>query len=156
MEVVILLLLGVILIIAEFFVSGGILGLLGVGAIIGSLFMAGYDIGHMSMSVAIAFIVAIIAAIILFRSIGMERGIFRRIILSDRTSTELGYVSSVNRLELIGLEGVTVTPLRPSGTALFENERIDVVSEGAFIPKDQRSEERSVGKNTRCMCYQTK
>ncbi len=138
MEVVILLLLGIILIIAEFFVSGGILGFLGIGAIVGSLFMAGYDIGHMSMSVAIAFIVAIIAAIILFRSIGLEKGIFRHIILRDRTSTELGYVSSVNRLELIGLEGVTVTPLRPSGTALFENERIDVVSDGAFIPNDQK------------------
>src|SRR5690625_2689272 len=48
MEVVILLLLGIILIVAEFFVAGGILGLLGVGAIIGSLFMAGYDIDRKS------------------------------------------------------------------------------------------------------------
>lgn len=138
MEVVILLLLGIILIVAEFFVTGGILGLLGVGSIIGALFMAGYDIGHMSLSIAIAFIVAIIASVILFRSIGMEKGIFRHIILRDRTSTELGYVSTVNRLELIGLEGVTVTPLRPSGTALFENERIDVVSEGNFVEVDEK------------------
>lgn len=138
MEVVILLLLGIILIVAEFFVTGGILGLLGIGSIIGSLFMAGYDIGHMSMSIAIAFIVSIIASVVLFRSIGMEKGIFRHIILRNRTSTELGYVSSVNRLELIGLEGVTVTQLRPSGTALFENERIDVVSEGNFIESDQK------------------
>lgn len=138
MEVVILLLLGIILIIAEFFVTGGILGLLGVGSIIGSLFMAGYDIGHMSLSIAIAFIVAIIASIILFRSIGMEKGIFRHIVLRDRTTTELGYVSSVNRLELIGLEGVTVTQLRPAGTALFGSERIDVVSEGSFVESDQQ------------------
>lgn len=138
MEVVILLLLGIILIVAEFFVTGGILGLLGVGSIIASLFMAGYDIGHMSMSIAIAFVVAILASIILFRSIGMEKGIFRHIILRNRTITELGYVSSVNRLELIGLEGVTVTQLRPSGTALFDNERIDVVSEGNFISVDQK------------------
>lgn len=138
MEAIILLLLGIILIVAEFFVPGGILGLIGVGSIIGSLFMAGYDFGHMSMSISIAFIVAIIASIILYRSIGMEKGIFRHIILKNRTTTELGYVSSVNRLELIGLEGVTVTPLRPSGTALFENERIDVVSEGEFIQNDQK------------------
>jgi membrane-bound serine protease (ClpP class) len=138
MEAVILLLLGIILIVAEFFVPGGILGLLGIGSILGSLFMAGYDIGHMSMSIAIAFLVAIIASVILFRSVGMEKGVFRHIILRDRTTTELGYVSSVNRLELIGLEGITVTQLRPSGTALFNNERIDVVSEGNFVPIDKK------------------
>ncbi|MFC4558857.1 nodulation protein NfeD [Virgibacillus kekensis] len=132
-EAIILLILGVVLIIAEFFVPGGIIGLLGIGAVVGSLIMSGQDIGHMAMSVGIAFIVAMIAAVILFRTIGMEKGFFRHIILKDRTTTELGYVSSINRLELIGLEGKTVTPLRPSGTAVFDNERIDVVSEGGFV-----------------------
>lgn len=133
MEAVILLLLGIVLIITEFFVTGGILGLLGVGSVIGSLFLAGYDLGHMSLSIAIAFVVAIVVAVVLFKSIGMEKGFFRHIILRDRTSTELGYVSTVNRLELIGLEGVTVTQLRPAGTALLDQERIDVVSEGDFV-----------------------
>src|SRR5690625_791764 len=100
--------------------------------------MSAYDFGHMLISIAIALVVAIVAAVILYRSVGMEKGIFRHIVLRNRTTTELGYVSSVNRLELIGLEGVTVTQLRPSGTALFENERIDVVSEGNFISLDQK------------------
>lgn len=138
MEAIILLILGIILIVVEFFVAGGIIGLLGVGSIIGSLFMAGYDFTHMSMSVAIAFVVAIVAAVILFKSIGMERGLFRHIVLRDRTTTELGYVSSVNREELIGAEGVTVTPLRPAGTAVFDDERLDIVSEGSFIELDKR------------------
>src|SRR5699024_10699737 len=43
MESVILIVLGMVLIIAEFFVAGGILGIIGVGAIVTSLFMAGYD-----------------------------------------------------------------------------------------------------------------
>src|SRR5699024_6347323 len=116
----------------------GILGLLGVGSIIGSLFLSGYDIGHMSLSIAIAFVVAVVAAVVLFRSIGLEKGIFRRIVLKDRTSTELGYVSSVSRMELMGLEGITVTPLRPAGTALLDRERIDVVSEGGFIEENKR------------------
>ncbi|MGJ9457008.1 NfeD family protein [Oceanobacillus sp. CF4.6] len=136
MEAIVLLLLGIILIVAELFVPGGILGFLGIGAIIGSLFLSGYDIGHMSMSIGIAFLVTLVAAIILFRRIGMDKGIFRHIILKDSTKTELGYVSSVNRLELLGLEGETVTPLRPSGIGLFENERIDIVSEGSFIEKN--------------------
>ncbi|HLS59611.1 MAG TPA: nodulation protein NfeD [Virgibacillus sp.] len=133
MEAIALLVLGIILIITEFFVAGGVLGLLGVGAIIASLFMSGYDLGHMSLSISIAFIVAVIAGFILFKSIGMERGLFKHLILRDRTSTDLGYVSSVNRSELVGLVGITVTPLRPSGTAEVNKERIDVVSEGNFI-----------------------
>ena len=138
MEAIVLLVIGIALIAAEFFVPGGILGLLGAGAVIGSLFMSGYDLGHMAMSVSIAFLVALIAAVILFRQIGMDKGIFRHVILKDSTATELGYVSSVNRLELIGLEGNAVTPLRPSGTAELDGERIDVVSEGGFIDANKR------------------
>ncbi|WP_106498530.1 NfeD family protein [Lentibacillus sp. Marseille-P4043] len=136
-EAIFLLILGIILIIAEFFVPGGIVGLLGIGSILGSLFLSGQDIGHMAMSVSIALIIAIAAAVILFKMMGMDKGFFRHVILKDTTSTELGYVSSTNRLELIGLEGKTVTPLRPSGAALFDEERIDVVSEGSFIPEDK-------------------
>ncbi|WP_407939238.1 NfeD family protein [Oceanobacillus salinisoli] len=133
MEAIVLLLIGIILIIAELFVPGGILGLIGVGAILGSLLMSGYDLGQMSMSVGIAFLVAIISSVILFRRIGLDKGVFRHIILRDRTTTELGYVSTANRLELIGKEGVAVTSLRPSGIGEFTDERIDVVSEGSFI-----------------------
>ncbi|AUJ26228.1 MULTISPECIES: NfeD family protein [Virgibacillus] len=138
MEAVILLILGIGLIIAEFFVPGGVLGLIGAGAIIGSLFMSGYDIGHMSLSIGIAFLLSLIVSIILFRRMGMDKGIFRHIILKDQTTTEQGYVSSVNRLELIGLEGITVTPLRPAGTAVFDQERLDVISEGRFIDENKK------------------
>jgi len=47
--------------------------------------------------------------------------------------SEEGYVASTARVELVGLDGVAVTDLRPSGTALFGGERVDVVSEGAFV-----------------------
>lgn len=133
MEAIVLLVLGIILVIAEFFVPGGIVGILGMGCVVASLFMSGQDIGQMSMSIGIAFLISLIASVILFRTIGMEKGVFRHIILKDKTSTELGYVSTVNRLELIGLEGTTLTPLRPSGSARFDDERLDVVSEGRFI-----------------------
>ncbi|WP_096270626.1 NfeD family protein [Paucisalibacillus globulus] len=133
MEAIIILILGIALLIAEFFVPGGILGILGIGAIIGSLFMSGANVGHMMTSVAIAFLVAVIASVILFRRIGLDKGIFRHVILKDRTTTELGYVSNQNRLDLIGMEGIAATGLRPSGVAIINNERIDVVTEGSFI-----------------------
>lgn len=58
--------------------------------------------------------------------------------MRDSTNTESGYVSSRSRLELIGKTGVALTSMRPSGTALIEDERIDVVTEGTFIAKDQK------------------
>lgn len=136
METIILLIAGIILVVLEFFVSGGILGAIGVGSIIASLFMAGYDVVQMAFSLSIASIIAIFAAIILFKWVGTERGFLKKIILSDRTTTELGYVSSDERTELIGAYGTAVTGMRPAGTMQYGDERIDVVSEGTFINKD--------------------
>ncbi|WYV02281.1 NfeD family protein [Oceanobacillus sp. FSL H7-0719] len=135
MEAILLLIIGIVLIIVEFFIPGGIVGLLGVGAVIGSLFMSGYDIGHMAFSISVAFIVAVVIAIVLYKRIGLDKGLFRHVILKDQTLTELGYVSSANRLELIGLEGVAITSLRPSGIGKFDDEQLDIVSEGNFIEK---------------------
>lgn len=135
MEAIILLLLGIVLIVAELFVPGGILGSIGIGAILVSLFMSGYDIGQMSLSIGIAFLVAVIASVILFRRIGLDKGVFRHIILKESTSTELGYVSNFNRTELVGQDGVAVTALRPSGIADIGDDRVDVVSDGSFIDK---------------------
>lgn len=132
-EAIILLILGIVLIVIEIFAPGGILGFIGIGAIVGALFMSSNDPGHMAMSIAIALIASIIVAVVLFKTIGLEKGVFRHVILQDSTATEQGYVSSVNRSELVGKEGIAVTPLRPSGAAEFEGERLDVVSEGAFI-----------------------
>lgn len=44
-----------------------------------------------------------------------------------------GYVSAPQRQELVGQLGVAVTDLRPSGVAEVNGERIDVVTEGAFV-----------------------
>ncbi|MFC7320925.1 NfeD family protein [Halobacillus campisalis] len=137
-EAIILLILGIGLIVTEFFVTSGFLGIIGVVAVVTSLMMSSADMGQMALSIGIALVVTIVASIILFKTIGMERGFFKRVILNDSTSSEKGYVSSVTRLELIGLVGETVTPLRPAGTAVFEEERLDVVTEGNFIGANQR------------------
>lgn len=137
-EAIILLILGMVLIFAEIFVPGGLIGFLGVGAVVGSLYMSTDNVSHMSMSIVIALVVAIITATVLIKTIGLEKGFLRKIILKDATTTEKGYVSTVTKLELIGMEGTTVTPLRPAGTALIGNERLDVVSEGGYIESQQK------------------
>ncbi|REJ10625.1 NfeD family protein [Halobacillus trueperi] len=136
-EAIILLVLGIGLVIAEFFLPGGIAGIAGVVAIVSSLMLSSADMGHMAMSIGIALLVTIVVSIVLFKFVGLERGFFRHIILNDSTSSEKGYVSSQNRLDLIGMEGEAITPLRPSGTADFNGERLDVVSEGGFISVHQ-------------------
>ncbi len=137
-EAIVLLILGVGLIVAELFLPGGIAGIAGIAAVVASLMMSSADLGHMAMSIGIALLLTIGVSIILIKTIGFERGFFRHVILNDSTSAEKGYVSTVNRLELIGLKGETITPLRPSGTAIIDEERMDVVSEGSFIAANQQ------------------
>ncbi|KAB8126942.1 nodulation protein NfeD [Gracilibacillus oryzae] len=136
-EAIVLLVLGFVLIVVELFTPGGIIGFIGLGSLVAALYMSTSDVGNMTMSLAIALISAIIVSVILFKTIGLEKGFFRHVILSDATSTEKGYVSTANRMELLNQKGVTVTPLRPSGTAEFGAERLDVVSMGAFINVNQ-------------------
>ena len=138
METVILLITGIIFIILEFFVPGGILGIIGVCAIVVSLFMSGYDLTHMGLSILVAIIVGIMAFVILYRRADAEKGIFRKIILQDRTMTEEGYISTNVRGDLIGREGLSLTTLRPSGIAEVDGERVDVVTEGAYIEEGKK------------------
>jgi membrane-bound serine protease (ClpP class) len=53
--------------------------------------------------------------------------------LKASTNTGEGFISALPRPELVGTGGVTVTDLRPSGTATFNGERMDVVTEGEFV-----------------------
>ncbi|MEY9868375.1 membrane-bound serine protease (ClpP class) [Peribacillus sp. B2I2] len=127
--------IGVILVLIEFFLPGGIIGLLGFTAIVGSLFLASDDPVHMTISLLIAVTVSILVFILLVKVFGKQMKFFRKMILTDATKTEQGYVSNPNRVDLLGVEGKAMTDLRPSGTALIKDERVDVVTEGSFISK---------------------
>ncbi|MBU7593634.1 NfeD family protein [Metabacillus halosaccharovorans] len=138
MEAIILFILGVIFLIAELFVPGGILGILGFAGVIGSLYVASGNFVHMTISLLISFAVAFAASILLVKVFGKRMNIFKKLILRDSTNTESGYVSNVSRRELVGAEGIALTTLRPSGTAVINDERLDVVTEGGYIIKGQK------------------
>jgi membrane-bound serine protease (ClpP class) len=53
--------------------------------------------------------------------------------LKTTTDSGEGFVSALSRGDLIGREASAYTDLRPSGTALVNGERLDVVTEGEFI-----------------------
>ncbi|WP_201713707.1 NfeD family protein [Rossellomorea arthrocnemi] len=137
-ETIILFIIGIILIVAEFFLPGGIAGGLGIGAILASIMLAGGDMMQMGISLMIALLIAVATVTIFVKVFGKKMKFFNKIILNDSTSTESGYVSNANRLDLIGKEGVTKTPLRPSGTVIVEDERIDAVTEGGFIKAGEK------------------
>jgi membrane-bound serine protease (ClpP class) len=135
-ETIILFVIGVLLLIAELFLPGGIIGVFGFAAIIGSFFLASENMIHMGISIIIAFLISIIASIIMVKVLGRRMSIFKKIILRDSTNTEQGYVSNVNRTDLIGKMGTTITQLRPAGKVMVDEEIVDAVSEGSFIQKD--------------------
>lgn len=132
-ETLILFIIGVVLLIVEIFVAGGIAGFIGLAAVIGSIILAGANPLFMSLSVLTAIAIATIGAVILIKFFGKKLHLLNRLVLMDATDTESGYVSNVSRLELVGQEGLTLTVLRPSGTVELADERIDVVSEGGYI-----------------------
>lgn len=132
-ESIILLVIGFGLLVAEFIIPGGVAGFLGIAAILGSILLAGGDLKSTAIAVLIAMIVATVGMVIVVKFFGKRLDLFKRIILTDATDTESGYVSTTNRPELVGKIARTVTALRPSGTIKLDDERIDAVSEGRFI-----------------------
>ena len=141
MEELLLLGAGLVLLIAEVAVIPGIgiAGFLGTIAVLASatLSMVG---SYPSMAevisslgfVAIAILLVAVFAFALVRHLPYSRSL-KGILLDDSTSREAGYLSAPDRQDLIGAVGRTITDLRPSGTAEFGDERVDVVTEGPFL-----------------------
>lgn len=69
---------------------------------------------------------------------GYFSDLWHRMVLRDQTTTAQGYTSAVERKYLLGAEGIVKNELRPAGTAIFDNEPIDVVSEGDYITKGSK------------------
>ncbi|WP_449241221.1 NfeD family protein [Desulfoscipio gibsoniae] len=128
-------LLGILALVLEIFILGfGVAGLVGI-------ILIGWGIVLLSVDVALTFkslVIALTASIIIF-IIGikvMSRfNLWQRLTLVSRQRNDEGYRASRAELaDYAGREGITLTPLRPSGAAQVGGERLDVVSEGGFIP----------------------
>ncbi|RFB17562.1 nodulation protein NfeD [Bacillus sp. HNG] len=140
LESIILFVVGIVLILLEFVLPGGIIGLIGLGAILTSFFLAGSSMMVISISLLVALVATIIVSIILVKIFGKKLHVFKKIILFDSTNSESGYVSNKNRDDLIGKQGIALTTLRPSGTAIINDERLDVVTQGNYIERNTRVE----------------
>lgn len=139
--------LGVGLILVEIFVlpGFGVPGILGISLVLFSMGISlignvGLSFPEMhqvtqaiwTMAVTLILGVAMISSMIRYLP---DNKMFNKLVLADQTDRNHGYTSSDSKDDLLGLEGVAITSLRPSGTVLIQDRRIDVVSVGEFIEK---------------------
>lgn len=124
---------GMVLIISEFFLPGGILGGLGIllaiiSVVIGVHSYPGYGVLIIVGELIGVIICAILGFLVLTRT---RAGKF--LTLDHTQNAEAGYVSAASDDSLLDQEGVVLTALRPSGTIRTANKRVDAVSDGVFI-----------------------
>jgi membrane-bound serine protease (ClpP class) len=132
---VVLQLAGVLIIIAEIILpSGGLLSLVAVGLFGYSLFIVFHDISTMAGTYFVLADLIIIPALL---ALGLKILARSPATLRETLSSKNGVVSQSPELEsFMGREGKSVTDLRPGGTAIIDNKRLDVVSRGEYIEKD--------------------
>ncbi|HNV69407.1 MAG TPA: NfeD family protein [Candidatus Ozemobacteraceae bacterium] len=141
LEAVLLFVFGMVLLLIEFFIIPGF-GLTGIAGILslcmsiimvfGGIYSAIYAIGKI-MAISILMIVALY-------HFAPRLKLFDGVVLKQELTTEAGFVAVDNTQfdHLLNLEGITQCPCRPAGIARIGTERVDVVSEGDFIERNQR------------------
>ena len=146
---IVLFIIGIILLLLEIFVIPGfaITGVIGIILIIGSIFLSlignnlpFWDSGavskaiiQLSASLLFAFILIYILAKFLPKS-----SAFSRLVLSNEEKADQGFVSYPSIKELMGMEGIALTTLRPAGSAEFNGQKYDVVADWEYIPKGNK------------------
>ena len=120
---------GFLLIAAEVFVPGLIVGTLGFLCLAASVGLVFYHYGAMAGSIAAVVIGTLsIGGLIVWLNIFPKTFIGRRIILSRRQDS-----AAPGEEGLVGQTGLALTALRPSGTARIAGKRVDVTAVGDFL-----------------------
>lgn len=121
--------------------GAGAFGVLGALAVLGSVYLS--LVGHPATAesytqaagiLGAALVAALVSIWALFRVLPTSNRFGRSgVVLGQVMSRESGYVAGAGRPELVGTTGTAITDLRPSGSAEFRGERLDVVAEGGYI-----------------------
>lgn len=145
---IIMFVVGLVLLIIEIFVlpGFGIFGVMGIILMIASLFLgliADFPLVDWNMlsfaiiQLASAFVLGAIVIYILLKFLPKTQ-IWNKLVLQTNIDAKSGYVSTIQAKELIGKKGKALTDLRPSGTVLIDNKRIDVVTAGEYIERGNK------------------
>lgn len=125
---------GLILLLAEAFVPGGICGLIGaiLIALSAGLGFHELDRGQAGLLVLGELVGAVITVVVSMTLLTRTRA-GRWMTLETTQRPEDGYVNMDTDHTLVGKLGVVMTALRPAGTVVVGERRIDAVSQGVFI-----------------------
>lgn len=145
-EEILLLGLGAIALAVEVFVlpGFGVAGVVGTLAIVAAMVLAMMgarpSTGDIAQALAVlgASLLITMAVIYAWLRHLPNSGRFSGLLLRGSVHKSQGFVSAPSRGDLIGLDGIAVTDLRPSGTARVGQERIDVVTEGEYVAQGSR------------------
>lgn len=128
--IILLIVLGIVLMVLEVLVvPGGILGIVALGMIGGGIYGVydsfGTTAGHISLAISA---VATIGSVY----ISLKSNTWNKLALNDELT---GNVNSGNTyIPKVGDIGMAISDIRPMGTALFSDEKVEVSSEGEKIP----------------------
>lgn len=138
LPILICFLLGLILLIVEAFMPGfglpGISGIVLEVATIAMTYLSHGGLAALGVTLIILAVVALAVSLML-RSVNRGRLSKSSVILKQTESTEEGYVAVRDMDVFLGKKGMTTTVLRPTGMAEFEGVRLNVQSDGEYIPK---------------------
>lgn len=129
--IITLLLVGAALLLLETVLPGMIAGLVGLGCLIAGVALAyvNFDVRTGNLILIIVLVGIVVGTLCWMRYLP-DSPMARRFI-SRGTVGMIG----AEQPELVGRTGKALTVLRPSGAALIEGQRVDVVSEGEMIQK---------------------
>jgi membrane-bound serine protease (ClpP class) len=131
--VVILLVAGALLILLETILPGLIAGIIGfccIGAGLALAYMR-FDFQTANTILAVVMIAGVIGTILYIKYFPESRT--AQVFVSKRAIGEIGTENPA----LLNQTGEALTTLRPSGTAMINGKRVDVVTEGGFIQPGQ-------------------
>lgn len=130
----VVLILGLILMVVEIFTPGfGVAGGTGLLLLVAGIIMTARNAFEAMVMVILLLLVIAVVVVFILRS--ARKGILaKKMILWSAAQKEQGYRAGATKEEWLGRIGTAITILRPAGSAEFEGERLDVVSQGTFIP----------------------
>lgn len=149
---VVLFFVALCLILVELFVlpGFGIAGVLGAlllmfslgASLVGNIGFAFPDGGEVARAI-VTLAISLVLLIALMASLGRylpHSKMANRLVLAPNLDASGGYTSAETDDSLLGQTGVTVTPLRPSGTVEIGGRRVDVVSQSTFVASGEAVE----------------
>ena len=126
-----------LLIVEEFMPGFGIAGISGILLLIGSVVLAYTRYGWLVAGgmALLCLVVAGGSVLITVRSAKKGRLSKSALILNESETVAAGYTAIEDMEAFLGKEGVAATVLRPAGMAEFDGVRLNVVTDGEYIPE---------------------